>query len=106
MNDRIASLRSMLAKDSSDPFLHYSLAMEYASAGQTDRAVASFQQCMALDADYLPAYVEAGKAFRTAGRLDQAREVFASALALADRSGEGHVSDFVRQQLEALGPAR
>jgi len=102
MPDRVQSLMAMIAKQPSDVFLHYSLGMEYVSTSQFDKAVAEFHNCICLDADYLAAYVESGKAMRSAGQLEQAREMFASGLELAAMQGENHTRDYIQQQLDAL----
>ncbi len=105
MNRRIETIRRMLEKDPDDVFLHYSLAMEYVSAGLYDEAMDEFHICVRLDEAHLPARVEAGKCLRSAGRLSEAREAFLDALELALEKGESHTADFIRQQLEALGDA-
>ena len=103
MNGRIEAIEKMLAEDGDDVFLHYSLAMEYAAAKDHHRAVAQLRRCIELDADYLPAYVEAGKCLRTAGDLAGAREVFQRGMDLAAARGETHTRDHIRQQIESLG---
>ena len=100
--DRIQTIQTLLAKSPNDVFLHYSLAMEYVAAERLDEAVAAFETCITLDGGYLPAYVEAGKSLRSAGRLDEAREMFQRAMELAQDKGEHHTADYVRQQLEGL----
>ncbi len=102
MTDRIETIKSMLATSPEDVFLRYSLGMEYLSAGQADEAVAEFRACIACDAGYLPAYVEAGKALRQAGKFDEAREIFTTGRQLAEAAGDSHMSDHIRQQLESL----
>jgi Flp pilus assembly protein TadD len=102
MADRIAIIRKLLAKTPDDVFLHYSLGMELASRKDFAAAVAALRQCMALDAQYLPAYVEAGKCLRSAGDLAGARQTFAAAMKLAQAKGETHTADYIRQQLEGL----
>lgn len=104
MNERIESLEKMLEKDPDDLFAHYSLGMEYASAGQYDQAVAEFQRCIELEADYLAAYVEGAKSLRSAGRLGEARKMFSAAMELAARIGEKHACDFIQQQLDSIAP--
>lgn len=103
--DRIAKLEAMIAKSPGDVFLHYSLAMECVSAGRFDQAAAQFSECIRLDASYLPAYAEAGKTLRSAGRIAEAREMFTRGLKLATAKGESHTADYIRQQLEGLGNA-
>ncbi len=100
--ERIEQIRSLLEKAPEDVFLHYSLAMELATADRCDEAAVEFRACMELDERYLPAYVEAGKVLRSAGELDQAREVFQAGLKLASETGDDHVRSFIAQQLEAL----
>ena len=102
MTDRIESIRKMLESQPDDVFLHYSLGMEYAAGGRYGDAVAQFHRCIELDGKHLPAYVEAGKALRSAGRLDEARRTFAAGMALAADLGESHTRDFIQQQIEAL----
>ena len=102
MSDRIESIKKLLAAEPSDAFLQYSLAMEYVAAEQPDEALAAFEQCRLVDPTYVPAYVEAGKCARAAGRLDQAKAMFVRALELAQSAGDTHIAANVRQQLEAL----
>ena len=103
--NRIEAIKTLLARSPNDVFLHYSLGMELAVAGDRAAAVASFRRCIELDKQYLPAYVEAGKTLRSAGELAEAREVFSAGLELAKTKGEAHTADYIRQQLEGLSGA-
>ncbi len=103
MTDRDQAIKDMLNENPDDVFLLYSLAMEYASTKNWDEAIANFKRCLEVEQNYLAAYVEAGKCLRSAGRLDQAREMLTEAMDLAANQGENHVRDYVQQQLEALG---
>jgi tetratricopeptide (TPR) repeat protein len=105
MIDRIESIKKLLAAEPDDVFLNYSLAMEYVAANDGKQALAAFSRCIELDESYAPAHVEAGKCARAAGLLDEAREHFTRALSLAKEQGQGHVVDFVAQQLQSLPPA-
>ena len=100
--ERIEQIRDLLEKAPQDVFLHYSLAMELATAESCDEAAVEFRACIELDGRYLPAYVEAGKVLRSAGELAQAREIFQAGLELATETGDDHVRSFIAQQLEAL----
>jgi len=104
MSDRIEQIRSMLESNPQDVFLHYSLGMEYAGAQRFDEASAEFNRCIELDRNYLPAFVEAGKCLRRAGRLDEAGRTFAAGMELAAIQGESHMRDFIQQQLDGLPP--
>ncbi|MHC4294620.1 MAG: tetratricopeptide repeat protein [Planctomycetota bacterium] len=102
MAERIEQIKSLLEASPQDVFLHYSLAMEYAGLNRIDEALDEFYKCIELDSDYLAAYVEAGKCLRTAGRGDEARKVFTAGLEIAERKGEAHTCDYIRQQLDGL----
>lgn len=104
MTDRLAAIEAMLAQNPNDVFLHYSLAMELNSAGRHEQAAAEFRRCIELDRGYLAAYVEGGKALRSAGKLEGSRELFIDAQKLAAAKGDGHMADYIRQQLETLSP--
>ena len=105
MTGRIDQIQKMLQAEPQDVFLHYSLGMEYLAAERFDEAVGEFQRCIELDADYLPAHVEAGKALRSAARPDEARDAFAAGMELAAMQGESHVRDYIQQQLDGLPKA-
>lgn len=102
MSERIEQIRALLVHDPEDVFLHYSLGRELASAGQTDEALQAFRECTRLDKAYVPAYVEAGRCLRAAGREDEARAALQTALGIAETHGEQHTAENIRQQLEGL----
>ncbi len=105
MPDRVAVILSMLQKTPDDVFLHYSLGMEYASVGRHDEAAAEFRRCIDLDKNYLPAYTEAGKSLRAAGKLQEARRLFQAGMELAAAQGQQHARDYLQQQIEGLPTA-
>jgi tetratricopeptide (TPR) repeat protein len=105
MSDRIEAIRKMLQNSQRDVFLHYSLAMELAAAGEHEAAGGEFVRCIELDSQYLPAYVEGGKCLRAAGKLQRARELFQQGMELATRLGNRHMRDFITQQLEGFAPS-
>jgi len=104
MSERIRRIRAMLAKNPRDVFLQYGLGMECAGEGHFEQAVEAFRKCMELDENYLPAYVEAGKCLRSAGKLAEAREAFAAGMERAALRGEKHTRDFIQQQLDSIPP--
>lgn len=102
MSDRLAALRAMVDSNGDDVFARYALGMEYAALRRFDDACRELAACIRLDASYLPAYVEAGKAHRAAGRLKEATEWFLKASELAARTGDAHAADRIRGHLEGL----
>jgi len=103
MTERIDAIRKLLAKTPDDVFLRYSLAMELVAGEKFEEAVGEFDRCIELDEQYLPAYVEAGKACRSAGQNDKAGAYLNRAMVVAERLGDGHSQDAIRQQLQGLG---
>lgn len=104
MSDRVEAILKLLARNPQDVFLHYSLAMEHVSSGRHDQAAPEFERCIALDAGYLPAYVEGGKSLRAAGRAAEARDLFTRGLSVAQSRNDTHAQDYIRQQLQGLAP--
>ena len=102
MSERIETIKAMLQDSPGDVFLLYSLGMEEASRGRLDLAADALGECIAADANYLPAWIERAKVLRADGRLDQARQAFEGALELAGREGDSHAAEAIRGQLAAL----
>jgi tetratricopeptide (TPR) repeat protein len=103
MSNRIETIRKLLVATPADMFLNYSLAMELASADRQEEAIAQFARCLEIDPEYLPAYAEAGKTLRAAGKLAEAKQMFSKGVQLATKLGEAHTRDYLQQQLESLG---
>jgi len=73
MNKRLQMLERLVAEGSSDPFHHYALALEYRSAGETERALERFQLLREAHPDYLPTYLIAGSLLAELDRGAEAR---------------------------------
>lgn len=99
---RKQQIEEMLAEDPNDPFLRYGLAMEYVSAGQDEEAVHSFEQLLQASPDYVPGYMQAGRALVRLDRLEQARSIFQAGIAAAKRQGDQHAAEEMTGFLEGL----
>ncbi len=86
---RLEKIEAMLADDPTDPLLRYSLAMEYASAGDDATAVREFQQIIA-STPYVPAYHMAGQALNRLGRVEEACQMLRDGIATARTHGDTH----------------
>ena len=85
--NRIDLLKSMLAEDANDPFLHYALGLELA---KTEDAAAA-QQFAALSLshpEYLATYYQWGQCLEAIGKLQDARNAYQKGLTLAQSQGE------------------
>lgn len=99
---RKQQIEELLAEDPHDPFLRYGLAMEYVSAGQDEEAVRCFQELMQTAPDYVPGYMQGGRALARLNRLEEAREVFQNGIAAARKLGDMHAAEEMTGFLEGL----
>lgn len=99
----ISELESLIARFPDKPFPRYGLAMEYKKAGRFDDAVAQFKQAMALDPNYVAAYMHCGIALREAGRVDDAKATLHKGLEVAQRIGNSHAAGEISGILQEIG---
>ena len=85
-------IQELLELDPNDSFLRYGLAMEQASEGNDAEAVRTLAALIDLDANYVPAYVQAGRALIRLGDDDRAKEVLKRGIATATRQGDDHAA--------------
>lgn len=95
-------IEEMLAEDPRDPFLRYGLAMEYVSAEQDEEAVRCFTELLQATPDYVPAYMQAGRALTRLNRVEEARTLFQSGIAAARQQGDLHAAEEMTGFLEGL----
>ena len=94
----------MLADDPNDATLRYMLAMEYVSQGNDAGAVGCFQELLTATPDYVPAYMQAGRALVRQGRDDEARTMFERGIATAQEKQDFHARDEMTGMLAELEP--
>jgi Flp pilus assembly protein TadD len=99
---RKEQLEEMLAEDPNDPFLRYGLAMEHVSAGDDEQAVRHFRELLTVDANYVPAYQQAGQALVRLGRPEEARDVLRRGIAVAQKQGNPHAGEEMQGLLASL----
>jgi Flp pilus assembly protein TadD len=99
---RLQQIQEMLAEDPNDAMLRYMLAMEHASQGNDSQAVSCFRELLAAAPDYVPAYMQAGRALVRMGRDDEARAVFQRGIAAAEQKQEFHARDEMQGMLAEL----
>jgi|SRR5262249_9445654 len=99
---RLLQIQEMLENDPSDTLLRYMLAMEYASQGNDRRAVECFRELLAAAPDYVPAYMQAGRALVRQGKDDEARAIFQGGIAVAQQKQDLHARDEMQGMLAEL----
>jgi Flp pilus assembly protein TadD len=99
---RKQQLEELLAADPNDSFVRYGLAMEHAGAGQDEEAVRCLRELLGRDPDYVPAYLQAGRALLRLGRDEEARAAFTQGIAVAGRQGDAHAAGEMTGFLEGM----
>ena len=99
---RKQQIEEMLAEDPHDPFLRYGLAMEHVGAGQDEEAVRCFEELLRTTPEYVPGYMQAGRALARLNRFQEARTVFQAGVAAARKQGDLHAAEEMTGFLEGL----
>jgi predicted Zn-dependent protease len=96
-------LTEILAQNPGDAFARYGLAMEYSNQGQTDAALAEFDQLLTKHPDYTAGYFMAAQTLAKAGNKEGARGRLTQGIASAQRTGNQHALGEMQAMLEELG---
>ncbi|MEL6497366.1 MAG: tetratricopeptide repeat protein [Planctomycetota bacterium] len=98
----IEQLEGILANDPDDAFMQYALALEYAKIREHDKAVASFDRCLAIDPSYCYAYFHKAKTLEDAGNADEAIATLETGLGIARETGDQKALGEIGGYLESL----
>ncbi len=102
----ISTLEKLIGSPRDGPLLRFSLGLEYAKAGDAQRAIAQFRESVARDPLYSAAWKALGKSLAEAGRPVEALEAYRQGIEAArqkgDRQAEKEMTVFARR-LEKLG---
>lgn len=97
---RKEQIQEMLAADPNDSFLRYALAMEHLGAGELEEAIRCWQDLLARDPNYVPAYLQAGQALVQLGRREEGRELWQRGVAAARQQGDQHAAEEMQRFLQ------
>jgi tetratricopeptide (TPR) repeat protein len=101
MTDRIEQLRNLLEADPGDAFCLYSLAQEYAKAGEPQQAIAYFDRTIEADPAYCYAYYHKARVLEDQGDLGDAKRTLETGLDRAKQAGDqkaiAEIGDFLQQ---------
>ena len=105
----ISSLEKLLGTPRDGALLRYSLGLEYAKAGNRERAAAYFRDAVERDPLYSAAWKGLGKALSESQRLGEALQAYRDGIEAAkqkgDRQAEKEMTVFARRIEKALGNA-
>ena len=102
-NERVSTLKQVLAEYPKDAFARYGLAMEYSKAGDVETALSEFRQLLEFHPDYTAGYFMAAQTLARASRTDEARDLLKQGIACAARTGNDHAKSEMQAMLEELG---
>ncbi|MEX2308440.1 MAG: hypothetical protein WD738_12645 [Pirellulales bacterium] len=100
---RRKKIEAMLADDSRDVFLRYSLAMELDKEGDHDASLARFAELTRDNPPYVPAFFMAGQQLARLGRLAEARTILRDGIEAARVQGDSHAGGEMSEFLTSLG---
>lgn len=99
---RRAMLESMIAEEPNDPELRYSLAMEFASAGDDAEAVRRFEELIRVVPNYPPAYHMAARALQRLDRVADAKAILSQGIPIAQKKGDLHAAGEMTELLQTM----
>ncbi len=103
--NRRQQIEAMLEQDGTDSFLRYALALEWASEGQPNQAMAEFNKLLTQDPGYIPAYLQAGQLLAKAGQGDAARILLEKGIHVARQGNDDHAAEEMAAILASLPPS-
>lgn len=104
MSDRLSQLSKLRAADPGDADMPYMIAQEHAKLGDTPAALIAYDECLALDPDYLYAYFHKARALEADERLVEAMETLRVGIQRAKARGDMKALGEIQGYLDALEP--
>jgi tetratricopeptide (TPR) repeat protein len=100
---RRQKIEAMLLDDPTDPFLHYSLALELDKEGQHERSLSEFQGLMSASPPYVAAFFMAAQQLARHSRIAEARAILRDGIEQARAAGNSHAAGEMGEFLASLG---
>jgi predicted Zn-dependent protease len=100
--DKIAGLKEILALDPRNSFARYGIAVELASRGEVEAAMAEFNHLLKTDPDYTAGYFMAAQTLSKAGRTGEATDRLKDGISCAARTGNRHALSEMQGMLDEL----
>ena len=99
---RRQKLEEFVAKNPSDAFARYGLAMECVNSGEATAAEEHFRALLKANPDYVAGYYHLGQLLARLKRNEEAREVLLNGVAVAQRAGNLHAAEEMQEALAAI----
>lgn len=101
-NSRIISLIKMLESEPGDSFIRYALALEYAKAGDDQKAITLLMDLMDQDPKYYGTYYQLGKLFEKTNKVSDAIEIYKLGIKVCDDLKKTKTALELKQALNML----
>jgi thioredoxin-like negative regulator of GroEL len=95
-------IEDLLREDPDDSFTRYALALELEKEERVEEAILEFQEVATRDPGYVPVYYQLGRVLARAGRIDEAREVYARGVQAARSANDDKTRAEIQEALELL----
>ena len=99
---RIRDLAASLKENPNDSFIKFALALELLKKDDVSKARVLFESILKQDPDYLGVYYHLGKLYQQTGRLEDAKELFAAGLKIAERQKNERTAIELNEALETI----
>jgi Tfp pilus assembly protein PilF len=100
--ERIKALAEILLKNPDDSFSRYALALEYNSAGETDRAITALRELIQRDPKYIAAYHQLGQFYCKANNTAEAKKIYRQGIERATEANDNHAKAEMEEELEDI----
>ena len=95
-------LEEFVARQPSDAFARYGLALECSKLGDHSAAASHFQALLEAHPEYVPGYFQFAQLLVRLGRLEEARKLLSDGIVVAQKSGDIHARDEMQAALDSL----
>ena len=99
----MTGLKEILTMDPKNSFARYGLAMELATRGEIDAALAEFATLLEQNPDYTAGYFMSAQTLARVNRTAEAVERLRAGIACAARTGNAHAKSEMQGMLDELG---
>ena len=103
MPSRREKIEAMLVDEPDDIFLRYSLAMELDKQGDHDASLAKFDELIAGNPPYVPAFFMSAQQLTRLARVEEARAKLRAGIDQARTQGDQHAAGEMSELLASLG---
>ncbi|MEX1136980.1 MAG: hypothetical protein WEB89_08770 [Balneolales bacterium] len=96
---RMEKLKEFLAKDPTDSFAKFALALEYVNLSELDTARALFEELQQDDPEYVGLYYHLGKLYENLDEAGPAITTYNKGIEVAENAADEHSASELRQAL-------